>query len=832
MIAVIGYIIGIIMGLYFKFSIVLLYIPIIAVYLVIKKIHIIQGNAVTRKKLKLVSVKRYLRYLKLILNSKIIFCIIIFSIISNSIVIFQNQKYESYYKNEEEIIVEAIIISDAQEEEYNYVYKIKILCINNNNKYKNTYLYLKTSKKSTEKLKYGDKIKAKGSFSEASSQRNYGGFNYKEYLKSLKVYGTIRANQLKVLSRNRLNNIFSLANQVSSMVKQKIDSSMEESQASIIKGIVLGDSSDMDQEIQENFRISSISHILAVSGMHVSYLVIGINILLRNKVGKRKIRFITILFLIFYMFITGFSPSVVRASIMSILVMGAGILYRKNDIWTSLAISLFLILIYNPFLIENIGLQFSYIGTIGIMVLHKNVFRFFRNIRIKNRKWKYKFNRKVILFISKIKEILAVTLSAQLAIFPIMIYHFNLLGVYFFISNLLVSVIIGPIIIFSTIFIVFSFIFNPISKVICIVLKLLIQMLIVISNLAKLPFSKLYLPTPRIGTILLYYILIIIFNVIYSLYTSEKLNNTQVRVRNLIALAKYKIFLNKKKYFKKIFIIILMLFLFHFIPKNLEINFVDVGQGDCTFIVTPRNKTILIDGGGEASDEFDVGKNTLLPYILDKGYTKIDYIFISHFDQDHVGGILTILQEIKVEKVIISKQEENSENYRKFLEIVKENGVSVAIVKMGDSVNIEKGIYFEILWPTSEQIQENKLNNNSLVMKMYYHNFSVLFTGDIEEKAERKILEIYNGEKDKLFSDVLKVAHHGSKTSTIEEFLNIVNSKMALIGVGKNNMFNHPSEETIKKLKKCRTSIYRTDEMGEITIHVNKSGNFGVKSIY
>lgn len=820
------------MGLYFKFSIVLLYIPIIAVYLVIKKIHIIQGDAVTRKKLKLVSVKRYLRYLKLILNSKIIFCIIIFSIISNSIVIFQNQKYESYYKNEEEIIVEAIIISDAQEEEYNYVYKIKILCMNNNNKYKNTYLYLKTSKKFTEKLKYGDKIKVKGSFSEASSQRNYGGFNYKEYLKSLKVYGTIRANQLKVLSRNRLNNIFSLANQVSSMVKQKIDSSMEESQASIIKGIVLGDSSDMDQEIQENFRISSISHILAVSGMHVSYLVIGINILLRNKVGKRKIRFITILFLIFYMFITGFSPSVVRASIMSILVMGAGILYRKNDIWTSLAISLFLILIYNPFLIENIGLQFSYIGTIGIMVLHKNVFRFFRNIRIKNRKWKYKFNRKVILFISKIKEILAVTLSAQLAIFPIMIYHFNLLGVYFFISNLLVSVIIGPIIIFSTIFIVFSLIFNPISKVICIVLKLLIQMLIVISNLAKLPFSKLYLSTPQIWTILLYYILIIIFNFIYSLYTSEKLNNTQVRVRNLIALAKYKIFLNKKKYLKKIFIIILMLFLFHFIPKNLEINFVDVGQGDCTFIVTPRNKTILIDGGGEDSDEFDVGKSTLLPYILDKGYTKIDYIFISHFDQDHVGGILTILQEIKVEKVIISKQEENSENYRKFLEIVKENGVSVAIVKMGDSVNIEKGIYFEILWPTSEQIQENKLNNNSLVMKMYYHNFSVLFTGDIEEKAERKILEIYNGEKDKLLSDVLKVAHHGSKTSTIEEFLNIVNPKMALIGVGKNNMFHHPSEETIKKLKKCRTSIYRTDEMGEITIHVNKSGNFGVKSIY
>ena len=499
------------MGLYFKFSIVLLYIPIIAVYLVMRKICIIQYGSMTKKKLKLLSGRRYLRYLKLIFNSKMIFSMIIFSIISNSIVIFQNQKYESYYKDGEEIKVEAIVISDAQEKEYNYVYKIKILCADNNDKYKNTYLYLKTSKKSTEKLKYGDKIEVKGSFTEASSQRNYGGFNYKEYLKSLKIYGTIKANQLKVLSGDCLNNIFNLANQVSSMMKQKIDSSMEETQAAIIKGIIFGDSSDIEEEIQENFRISSISHVLAVSGMHVSYLVIGMQLFLKSIIGKRKTRFITIVFLIFYMFITGFSPSVVRASMMSILLIGGEFLYRKNDIWTSMAISLFLILIYNPFLIENIGLQFSYIGTMGIMILHKSVFSFLKNIKIKNKKWKYKFNRKAIFFISKIKEILAVTLSAQLAIFPIMIYHFNLFGVYFLITNLLVSVMIGPIIIFSTIFIVFSFIFNPISKVICIVLKLLIQILIIISNLAKLPFSKLYLSTPKIWMILLYYILIITF---------------------------------------------------------------------------------------------------------------------------------------------------------------------------------------------------------------------------------------------------------------------------------------------------------------------------------
>lgn len=818
------------MGLYFKFSIVLLYIPIIAVYLVMKKIHIIQRNSMGRKKLKLLSGRRYFRYLKLIFNSKMFFCMIIFSIISNSIVIFQNQKYENYYKDGEEIMIQAIVISDVREKEYNYVYEIKILR-DNNNKYKNTYLYLKISKKATEKLKYGDIIEVNGNFIEASSQRNYGGFQYKEYLKSLKIYGTIKANQLKVLSRNRFNDIFSLANQVSSMMKQKIDSSIEERHAAIIKGIIFGDGSDIEEEIQENFRISSISHILAVSGMHVSYLAIGMQLFLKSIIGKRKTRFVTIAFLISYMFITGFSPSVVRASIMNILLIGGEILYRKNDSWTSIAISLFLILIYNPFLIENIGLQFSYIGTMGIMILHKSIFKFLKNIKIKNRKWKYKFNRKVIFFISKIKEILAVTLSAQLAIFPIMIYHFNLLGVYFLISNLLVSVIIGPIIILSTIFIVFSFIFNPISKVICIVLKFFVQMLIIITNLAELPFSKLYLPTPKIWMILLYYILIIIFNFIYHIYHSPKLNHTQIRVKNLIALAKYNIFLNKKKYRMRIMIIILLFSFFQCIPQNLEINFVDVGQGDSTLIVTPRNKTILIDGGGSTTDEFDVGKSTLLPYILDKGYTKIDYIFISHFDQDHVGGILTILQEIKVKKVIISKQGENTGNYQKFLEVIKEKGIPVTIVKKGDRVKIEKEIYFDILWPTSELIQENKINNNSLIMKMYYYNFSVLFTGDIEEKAEKKILETYKNEKDKLVSHVLKVAHHGSKTSTIKEFLDAVNPKIALIGVGKNNMFHHPSEEVIDELKEYGISIYRTDERGEITIHVNRQGNFKMKSI-
>ena len=192
----------------------------------------------------------------------------------------------------------------------------------------------------------------------------------------------------------------------------------------------------------------------------------------------------------------------------------------------------------------------------------------------------------------------------------------------------------------------------------------------------------------------------------------------------------------------------------------------------------------------------------MLPYILDRGYNKIDYIFISHFDSDHVGGILTILEEIKVGQVVINKQIQNSENYEQFLKIVKEKRIKVKQVKKGDRVNIEKNLFFDILWPIEKQITENPLNNNSMVAKLQYKNFSMLFTGDIEEIAEKEILK--NVSKEKLKADVLKVAHHGSKTSTTNEFLNLVKPKIALIGVGKNNNFGHPNEEVIERLGNLR----------------------------
>ena len=251
-------------------------------------------------------------------------------------------------------------------------------------------------------------------------------------------------------------------------------------------------------------------------------------------------------------------------------------------------------------------------------------------------------------------------------------------------------------------------------------------------------------------------------------------------------------------------------------------------NGDSTLIVTPKNKTILVDGGGR--ENYDTGEKILIPFILNKQILHIDYIIISHFDLDHVGGLFTIIEKMSVGKVIISKQVEDSINYKRFKEIVKEKNIKVNVVGKGSKIQIEEDLYFDVLWPNnSKLISENLLNNNSIVCKLNYKNFSMLFTGDIEDIAEKEILIQYKDNLQILNSTILKVGHHGSKTSSIKNFVEIIKPKEALIGVGENNKFGHPNEEVIDRLNAIGSTIYRTDQMGEIIINIKKNGKYKIR---
>lgn len=192
------------------------------------------------------------------------------------------------------------------------------------------------------------------------------------------------------------------------------------------------------------------------------------------------------------------------------------------------------------------------------------------------------------------------------------------------------------------------------------------------------------------------------------------------------------------------------------------------------------------------------------------------------------GGLLTILEKMQVEKVIISQQGENSSNYEEFKKIVKEKKCNVMVVKKGDYILLDKNVTLQILWPQEELLKENILNNNSIVAKLNYNYVSILLTGDIEEIAEKQILKEYK-DTNTLQATILKVAHHGSKTSSTQTFLELVKPRMALIGVGANNTFGHPNEEVLERLQNLSCKIYRTDENGQVSIEISDKGSIKIR---
>lgn len=796
LIAVIGYIIGILVGLYLQKSIVSFYILIAVIFYLYK---IYNQKILMRKsrKFKLLSIKRYFRYIKLNFNSNVILILIISSTISNSIVTFQNNNYQKMYSRLEEnekIEIEANVISSKESKKYYNKYVIETVY-----KKQKIKLYINAKDKN---LEYGDKIHVIGEYIKPDVQRNYNGFDYSEYLKQLKIYGTIKATKVEVLKNNNPKGVYYNLNKISNVIEKRVKQNLPKEYSSILLGLILGKTDSIEDEVKQNFRNASMSHILAISGMHVSYLLMGIKLAFNKILGKRKTSVISIIFLIFYMSLTNFSPSITRAGIMCITLLFSKLIYRNNDTYNSLALALLIILIYNPFLINDLGLQLSFGGVLGIVLLNKDISE--------------------LVKIKKIKDPISISTSVQLFILPIVLRQLNIFNPYFLISNLLLSIVIGPIVILGFCYIILIIINESFGAFLASFIELSIKLLLGISQLGKLPYSKIYIRTPRVHEILIYYILLFFIKEIYQIYHKKIINTTQKRIKNLIALFRYRFNQKRKKYVIIILVVCMIGTLVSFIPQNLKVYFIDVGQGDSTLIVTPKNKTILIDGGGSEFSDFNVGEKTLLPYIFDRGFNGLDYIIVSHFDSDHCGGLLYVMQEIKVKNIIIGKQYEDSKNYEKFLEIVKEKNINLKYVEAGNRIKIENALRFDVIWPYSkEMIAENAINNNSLVCKLVYKNFSILFTGDIEKIAENEILDMYRNKLYLLKSDILKVAHHGSKTSSTKEFVESVNPKYALIGVGKNNKFGHPSDNTIQTLNNGKIKIYRTDEMGEISIKIN-----------
>ena len=787
LIAALGYIIGIVWGLYFK--VVLIFCSIIAICMLI-----VEKN------------KNILRIIKLVINKKVTILLLIFIIAGFIHIKFLKYDYEKIYISLENVNIVGTIVSSKKEKQYINEYKIETEKINNI-KLKKKFILLTKNKE----IEYGNKIRLEGTYIKPSKSRNYRGFDYSNYLKTENIYGTIEQNgKIELIKEKNINYLFINLYKVKNKIIKNINNKFPEETRGVFLGILLGDKNSIEEDVRQNFADSSLSHILAVSGTHISYVVICISVLFKKlKLNKNIRKVLTSLVLFMYLYLVDFSVSATRAVIMSTIVIMQMLFYRKQDTITTIAFSSIIILINNPYSILNIGFLLSYGGTIGIIL-------FVNRISIES---KEDFFQR---FKSYLKDICIVTISAQTIIMPIIIYYFNTISFTFIISNIIASLIIGPIIMIGLVIIAISFFKIPIISLIIRFYNILIVILVRTADIiSKIPMSKIYLKTPTTLEIIFYYsVVFLIALLIYIKKSNRKFikKTIQIDIYNL-----KNFFINNRN---KVLIFISIVSLISItsikIPKELKINFIDVGQGDSCLITTPQNKKVIVDSGG--SESYDVGKNVLLPYLLDKRITKIDYIMISHFDTDHCKGFEYVLENIKVKNVIISKQSETSENFKQIMKIIRKKRINLIIVQKETKIKIDNFTTVDILSPQSENIADN-MNDNSIVAKFEAYNFSILFTGDASEKIEKELIK----EKINLKSDILKVSHHGSKTGTSEEFLKSVKPKIALIGVGENNKFGHPTKDVIKRLTENKIKIYRTDTDGEIRIKIKKSKNIKIK---
>ncbi len=643
-----------------------------------------------------------------------------------------------------------VIEIKSEPEEKNY-YNLYQGVINN----KKFLIYIK---KGDEKLSYGDKIEANAQFNKASSARNKGCFNYELYLKTKKIYGIFKVENIdKVHKAENTPLIIKIRN----YIKQNFKDNLKQENANLAIGLLLGDRTNISDDVQNDFKDANLTHLLAISGAHFSYIILIVVWICKKAKNKRFEQMILLTAIVFFMNLTGNTPSVVRAGIMSIMLILASLLKRKNDIYTSLCFSLILQIANNPLVIYDLGLILSYSGVIGITLFYKFIYE-------------------------KIKlKIVSVTLAANVLIVPIMIYNFNTISLTFIISNVLASGLLGIIIMLEIISTIIKI--KPAFILLDICLSLLRKIADFCSNM---PFSKIYVPNNTIIAVIIIYIVIFLI-------------------------------IKKRRKILATMTIIVIIFNFTTIiytqnNEELKINFIDVGQGDCTLL---RNKgtTLMIDTGGNANSDYDGGEKILHRYLLYNNITKLDYMMLSHFDADHCQNGIFLLKNMKIKNLIIAKQPETSQLYEEITGIAKAKNINIIYVQKGDALNI-KNLKLQIMHPSDNFITENPLNNNAIVCKITYYNFKLLFTGDIEKPAEEALIN------EDLKADLLKVGHHGSKTSTTQSFLDKVNPKIALIGVGENNKFGHPNKDVIERLQSKNIKIFRTDQNGEINLTVNNSG--------
>lgn len=691
--------------------------------------------------------------------------VVLFLILSFVTVNYSSKSNLIQYVDSEVKIIAKIIDIQSNSAESKYIgYNAQIIRVDGRNIREKTIIYIP----SDIEVKTNSIIRLNASVSKINSNKNRMLYNYEESLKSKGIFVSMfykadngsQNDSIELLKRN-----YSAFNSFSSFCKTRMENLfrkyMSEDNANTVLSVILGDVKYLDKDFYKDIQKTGLAHIFAVSGTHV-VIIYGAFFKFFNFIGlKRKISwFLSWALLWIYGFIIGFPVTVLRSLLMFNFLFGSEILYRKYNSINSLVISAFILLIINPYYLFDVGFQLSYLAALSLFVYNKVI------------KAKYEMKNKIL-------NNLTLYVFVQIFTLPIMSYYFNYISIVGIIFNLLIVPLFNIVIVF--VFIIIAIGFISINTII-LPLKLLDCVLSLVNYSIDVG-SKLNLTGMEISS------MTVINGIYYYILLSAIL---------------YLISFNSLRYKKLIFSSACIFYIIDLIIvpmkfKGLMLDVIDVGQG--LFLnLNYKGYNLIFDVG---SNSKDIGKYVAVPYMIKHGRKDIDSVFISHFHEDHYSGLNDLLEHCNIKSVYSSYI-----NYKNLI------NTKYSILNSNQGFDLGNNLKIKILWPDRDYSSQNE-NNMSNVYLIEFNNVKILVTGDIEKEVEEIIL-------DRLVDvDIIIVPHHGSKTSSTEDFVDKTKPELAVFSYGKNT-YGIPSQSVIDRYMDSGSKILSTFIDGEINIMVNK----------
>lgn len=641
---------------------------------------------------------------------------------------------------------------------------------------------------------YGDRIEVKGILKQPESPGNPGQFDYQRYLARRGIHLLISSYEdenVKKLAHIRENPWREMAYQSKERLQALLQKTLPPEQSALMQGMLFGSTEKIPDEISRQFQAVSLVHILSVSGYHVGILLAAFLFITRIiSLPRLWEGIIGTVLLLFYAFMTGLGPAIIRATVMGIISLWGMFWGREKDWPIAMALAGAVVLFVWPAALWDPGCQLSFMVTWGILYLTPKLEKLFSPLPI------------------SFRLVIAVSLAAELTAAPLVAYHFNMLSLVGVVTNILLAPVISMAMLISLSGMFVGLIWLGLAQLISASGSFLIDlMLALVQFFSSLPHGIYYLSSPPVFLILCYYAVLFFLPYWIKKDVIDKINIklTLVTVVCLIIGWLFWIAMANDS------------------SRNLTVHFIDVGQGDAAFIQTPSGKNMLIDAGGWPGDfakDSGAGSKVVVPYLQRQGVNNLDVVVISHPHEDHAAGMRAVIKTLPVKLAILTpsiqetEQEGSGEKadpgYIKLRQDFKQRGVPVQVGLAGETLVLDPQIKIKILAPS--QANED-FNEGSLVLKIIYGEKSFLFTGDIGPETEMELLK----DPKELKSDVLKVPHHGSKNFS-PEFFSAVAPSVGVISVGAHNRFGHPGLATLNELEALSCRTYRTDKNGVIRV--------------